>query len=333
MTAPKLKKILLIQTAFIGDVILATPVVEALNNQIPHIEIDFLLRKGNESLLTNHPKIRKLIIWDKKGGKYKNLLALLKQVRNEKYDVVINLQRFASTGFFTAFSKAGIRIGFKNNPFALFFNHRIPHVIGKNTHETERNLSLLAPLLGTVTAKPKLYPTSQQFEKVKKYQDSDYICAAPTSVWFTKQFPVEQWISFFDEVKPGLTVYLLGAPSDSEICETICEKSLNSNIKNLAGQLSLLESAALMKGASMNFVNDSAPMHLASAVNAPTTAIFCSTIPEFGFGPLADDSAIVEVNEPLSCRPCGLHGKKACPELHFKCALDIDINHLTKRIK
>jgi len=101
---------------------------------------------------------------------------------------------------------------------------------------------------------------------------------------------------------------------------------------NLAGKLSFLESAALMKDAKMNFTNDSAPMHLASAVNAPVTAIFCSTVAAFGFGPLSDDSFVVETKEQLDCRPCGLHGFSKCPEKHFKCALTINSDQLTLRL-
>jgi heptosyltransferase-2 len=97
---------------------------------------------------------------------------------------------------------------------------------------------------------------------------------------------------------------------------------------NLCGQLSFLQSAALMKDALMNYVNDSAPMHFASAVNAPVTAIYCSTLPAFGFGPLSDNSRVVEIRENLYCRPCGLHGKKACPEGHFRCAYDINLAQL-----
>jgi heptosyltransferase-2 len=78
-----------------------------------------------------------------------------------------------------------------------------------------------------------------------------------------------------------------------------------------------------MKHARMNYVNDSAPMHFASAMNAPVTAIYCSTVPGFGYGPLSDVRFIVERDEPLYCRPCGLHGYAACPQSHFKCALDI----------
>jgi heptosyltransferase-2 len=88
-----------------------------------------------------------------------------------------------------------------------------------------------------------------------------------------------------------------------------------------------------MKEAVMNFTNDSAPLHLASAVNAPVTVIYCSTIPGFGFGPLSGDSTIIETREKLDCRPCGLHGLKACPEKHFRCATTIDTRELVQRIR
>jgi heptosyltransferase-2 len=94
----------------------------------------------------------------------------------------------------------------------------------------------------------------------------------------------------------------------------------------LAGKLSFLQSTALMKDATMNYVNDSAPLHFASAINAPVTAFFCSTIPAFGFTPLSTNSIIIETEEKLTCRPCGLHGKKECPLQHFKCGYEIDVD-------
>ena len=97
---------------------------------------------------------------------------------------------------------------------------------------------------------------------------------------------------------------------------------------NLSGKLTFLQTAALMKDAKMNYVNDSAPMHIASSMNASVTAVYCSTIPEFGFGPLSDDSRIVQINKKLECRPCGLHGKKVCPKKHFDCAYGISANEV-----
>jgi heptosyltransferase-2 len=125
---------------------------------------------------------------------------------------------------------------------------------------------------------------------------------------------------------------LLGAPTDHATCESIRLASANENVINVAGTLSFLESAALMKKAVMNFVNDSAPMHLASAMNAPVTAIFCSTVPSFGFGPLSDRSTVIETKEKLECRPCGLHGFKACPKGHFKCAYSISNTELVNAL-
>ena len=126
------------------------------------------------------------------------------------------------------------------------------------------------------------------------------------------------------------TVYLLGGPADQELCRSIVSETGRG--KDLSGQLSFLQSAALMKGAAMNYVNDSAPMHFASAVNAPVTAVYCSTIPGFGFGPLSDVKFMVEIKEPLDCRPCGLHGYKACPRGHFNCARHIQDRQLLQTL-
>src|SRR5690554_820143 len=102
----QLGKILIIQTAFIGDVILSTPIIEKIRQYYPNAQIDFLLRKGNEALLVDHPYIHELLIWDKKAGKYKDLIRILGIIRKNRYDLVVNLQRFGSTGLLTAMSKA-----------------------------------------------------------------------------------------------------------------------------------------------------------------------------------------------------------------------------------
>jgi len=322
----EIKKILIIQTAFIGDVILATPLIEKLKRYYPDSELDFLVRKGNEGLLRDHPKINEVIIWDKRKAKYNGLAKLSRKVRRNKYDLLVNLQRFASSGIVTSSSRAKIRIGFSKNPFSFTLTHKFPHVIDQTTHEVERNLSLIKHLTDDSFQKPVLYPTDQDFKDVEKYKTHPYFCIAPASVWFTKEFPEEKWVELTDQLNQERRVFLMGGPADIELCQKIKNESIHSNITVLAGELNFLQSAALMKGARMNFVNDSAPLHMASAVNAPVTAIYCSTIPEFGFGPLSDNSKIVQTREKLECRPCGLHGKKACPKKHFNCAYTIDVS-------
>jgi heptosyltransferase II len=319
-------KFLIIQTAFIGDVVLATGLIEKLHAQVQDAEIHFLVRKGNEALLQGHPLLKQVLIWDKKQQKQRNLFRMLMHIRKERYDKVINVQRFAATGLLTAFSGAKETIGFDKNPFSFLFSKKIPHIIasgGHSRHEIERNNDLIKHFTGSEVMRPALYPGTADYTAVQEYQSKPYICIAPASVWFTKQFPKEKWISFINKIPSAITVYLIGAPSDNELCESIRTNTTHPAVINLCGKLSFLQSAALQKAAVMNYVNDSAPMHFASAMNAPVTAVYCSTLPSFGFGPLSDVKFIVEKTESLYCRPCGLHGRSACPEKHFKCAYDI----------
>ena len=324
------KRILVIQTAFIGDVVLATSLLETLHKNFPEARIDLLVRKGNEGLFDNHPFLTKVLIWKKKEGKYRSLWNLLKQIRTTRYDWVINLQRFGSTGFLTAFSGAPLRSGFDKNPFSRFFSVRVPHQIAEGIHEIDRNHALIEPQVGSFVSRPRLYPSKFDTQGVRKYQKTSYVCIAPASVWFTKQYTIEGWTSLITNLKEDYSIYLLGGPSDQSLAQKImAELSENGNVIDLTGKLSLLQSAALLQGAVMNFVNDSAPMHICSAMNAPVSAIYCSTIPGFGYGPLSDKAHVIEITEPLDCRPCGLHGHKKCPKGHFNCAKGIKLEQLT----
>lgn len=383
-----MRKFLIIQTAFIGDAILATGLAEKLHALFPEAETDILVRRGNESLFREHPYLHQVLVWDKKGQKWKNLYRLLRQIRKRKYDRVINVQRFFATGLLTAFSGAKETIGFDKNPLSFLFSHKVRHVISTPAHplhEIERNNGLIKHFTDDRVYRPGLYPAVADYEKVAPYKVKAYICIAPASVWFTKQYPKEKWVDFINRLPEEVTVCLIGGKEDTDLCDYIVRQCHDANpadhktnpanhdtntavhgtntagrkdsfqllenrelsdsgpladsgqytfgrVISLAGQLNLLQSAALMKDALMNYVNDSAPMHLASAVNAPVTAVYCSTLPAFGFGPLSDRSYIVEIERPLSCRPCGLHGLKACPLQHFKCAREIEADQLIRHL-
>ncbi|HTN47135.1 MAG TPA: glycosyltransferase family 9 protein [Flavipsychrobacter sp.] len=328
-----MKKFLIIQTAFIGDVVLATGISEKLHQTFPDAQIDFLLRKGNEGLVKDHPFLHNVWVWDKKNQKNKNLLRIIGHVRKEKYDYVINVHRFATSGLITWLSGAKNKIGFDKNPFSFCYTHKVKHVLSEPytsnpLHETDRNHLLIRDITDDQKALPKLYPSAKDYNSVKAYKNQPYVCIAPSSVWFTKQFPAEKWTELIDEIPERFSVYLLGAPGDEAIAKTVIHASTNKRVVSLCGKLNFLESAALMQHATMNYANDSAPMHFASAVNAPVTAVYCSTVPAFGFGPLSDYNNVVEVPERLSCRPCGLHGHSACPEGHFNCAKKITNSQL-----
>jgi ADP-heptose:LPS heptosyltransferase len=323
-------KILVIQTASIGDVILATPVLEGIHGAFPSAETDILVKKGMEGLFRGHPFITNVISWDK-SVKYKDFIRIFRLVRRRKYDLVINVQRFALTGLLTALSGAKSTVGFSKNPFWFLFTKRIRHMIGKGIHEVERNVSLLTPFIPTGMRvkeftnahKPKLYPSKTDEAAVAKYKGKPFVTISPASLWFTKQYPSSKWVELIDTFPGGISIFLLGSGSDAGLCEEIISASGSKEIISLAGLLTLLESAALLKDALMNYTNDSAPMHLASSVNAPVSVVYCSTIPEFGFGPLSEKQWIIQSDKALKCRPCGLHGKNACPLQHFDCAFSI----------
>lgn len=358
---------------------LASALLEKLHAHYPDAAIDLVVRKGNHGLFTGHPFLRKLYVWDKGQGKNRDLFRLVRAFRKQRYDHVINAQRFFSTGLMTVLSGGKETIGYDKNPLSFLFSRKVQHVIpdwkalrGKDPeegasfkHEVDRLNDLIAHLTDGERPLPRLYPTPEAREKVRTTLatpapsgsleedpvgsaphpqgplretlrepplgetlrgDGGYITIAPASVWFTKQWPAEKWIELIKLIPADRRVLLIGGPGDAALCKRIAQESGRGEV--LAGKLSLLETAALMEGATMNYVNDSGPMHIASAMNAPVTAVFCSTVPAFGFGPLRPNGRVVQYKGPLYCRPCGLHGLKACPEGHFRCAVDIGVREV-----
>jgi len=314
-------KFLVIQTASAGDVVLASPLIECIYHFFPEAKIDFLLKKGNDGLFQNHPFLNEVIVFDK-NNKILNLIKLLFKIRKRKYHVVICIQRFFSAGLLTAFSGSQKKYGFSKNPFSYFFTHSFPHQIENNNqliHEIDRNLSLLNHICPEKRFLPKLYP-NYNIEPKEYGLNTNFITISPASLWFTKQFPAAKWVELISLIPDSFQVAMLGSNSDVDLCNQIKKEFNDSKIIVLAGKLNMLESAALMKKATINFTNDSAPMHLASAVNAAVCAVFCSTVPDFGFVPLSEKSVVIQTQESLACRPCGLHGHQSCPEKHFRCA-------------
>ena len=327
-----MKRILVIQTAFLGDAVLVTSILEKLHAFYPDARIDLVVRKGNDGLFTGHPFIHTLHVWNKREGKTRALFRLIRQLRQNRYDHIINAQRFFSTGLMTVLARGKEKIGYDKNPLSFLFTRTVEHVIGDGRHEVDRLNALVAHLTDGNRPWPLLYPTSEARAVAERlvYQYTEgqgpYVTIAPASVWFTKQWPEHRWIELIKALPVDMHVFLIGAPSDGPLCQRIIKAAGRGH--DLSEELSLLASAALMVGAAMNYVNDSAPLHIASAMNAPVTAVLCSTVPAFGFGPLRENGRVVETKEKLDCRPCGLHGYKACPKGHFRCAEGVQVVQL-----
>jgi heptosyltransferase-2 len=331
----KPERILIIQTAFIGDVILATAMIERIRQKISNsAQIDFLVRAGNESLVQNHPHIQQVHIWHKKKNKWKNLIALILKIRREKYDIVFNIQRFFSSGLLTVFSKAPSKIGFEPNPLSFLFTQKYSHGLpikenGEFLHEVQRNDRLLKSFIPDYQLpkaqdlNPSIYFSNEQLNDFKE-KTSKYIVMAPFTVWKTKMWPEEYWKELIQKISHQYAVFIIGSPDDKELANSLVPKNSTFPVANLCGKTSLLDSALLIKNAQRVFANDSAPTHMASCFNTPITSIFCSTISDFGFYPLSKNSTTLEIDQ-LDCRPCGVHGKKECPLEHFKCGRDISV--------
>ncbi|MCC6754226.1 MAG: glycosyltransferase family 9 protein [Saprospiraceae bacterium] len=332
-------RVLFIQTAFLGDVILATGLVERWKQAFPDDEVDFLLRRGNEGVLAGNPHLRKVLVWNKQRGKFPGLIRIIREVRRQRYDQVFNLQRFAATGWIAVLSGAHHTVGFKKNPLSFFFSEAVEHVIGgaDGLHEVERNHRLIQSQVGVQFGLPKLYPSDPAQLTASLGFSGPYITVSPASVWFTKQLPAVQWVQMLAHLPNGLAIVILGSASDRLLGERIRSELQQLRdgqpFYNLCGQLGIGPSAAVMQRAVMNYANDSAPLHMASAVNAPVSAVFCSTVPSFGFGPLSERSFVVQTEEQLPCRPCGLHGRKSCPEGHFRCATSISTEALLRPLQ
>ncbi len=322
-----MKQILIIQTAFLGDAVLVTSIVEKLHALYPDAAIDLVVRKGNDGLFADHPFVRKLFVWDKRQGKTRALFKLIGELRKTEYDHIINAQRFFSTGLMTVLARGKEKVGYDKNPLSFLFSKKVKHVIGDGRHEVDRLNALIEHLTDGTRPFPCLYPNKKARDDAERLlfqfteNEGQYVCIAPASVWFTKQWPEAKWVELIKALPADLHVFLIGAPSDGPLCQRIISAAGRGH--DLSEELSLLASAALMEGATMNYVNDSAPLHIASAMNAPVTVVFCSTVPAFGFGPLRENGRVVETSEKLDCRPCGLHGYRACPKGHFRCALGI----------
>jgi heptosyltransferase-2 len=332
----KNKKILIIQTAFLGDVILALPMVQTIKAHIPDALIDFLCIPATAGVLENHPSINKVIPYDKKGGdKLDKFIEVLSEIREEEYDVVISPHRFFRSALLTYYSESKVRIGFEENSLAFLLTNKVKYI--RDKHEIYRNLELVKQIPGLeyddkkVSLKPELFPSNEQREYVMHLvHRSNLISFAPCSRWFTKQLPIEKSADIAKNLLfKGYNIALIGGEGDAVYCNELESIIKDEALVNLCGKTSPLESYEVMTRSKALITVDSAAQHLGSASGIPIVLIYGSTDISFGFYPLTTKYKIAEIDS-LECRPCTDHGRDKCPLGHFKCMVDLDAEKIVR---
>ncbi len=334
------QKILVIQTAFIGDLILTLPLIQVLNKELNAL-VDVLCIPMTSSILQNNPYINEVIIYDKKGKDkgYAKIKRIINRIKYLRYDIIISPHRSLRSSFISYKSKAEKRISFDNSSFKFFYTDLVNYE--KDKHEIIRNLSLLKPLgiERNHIIKPELFPDEEDRKTVdlllkilKVDIEKKFITVAPGSEWLTKRFPEYKYINLLKLLSErDIQIVLIGSKKDNELCSFIVDNCGSTNIKNAAGKLTLLQSAVMIGKSSLIITNDSAPLHIANAMNTRVFAIFGATIPEFGFYPIGDNDLIFET-KGLKCRPCGIHGGNKCPIKTLECMTQISESEIAEHV-
>jgi heptosyltransferase-2 len=328
------RKILIVQTAFIGDVILATPLAEAAQLMFPGSRIDFMVIPAAANLLEKNPFVHQMVIFDKRGRQrgIKALLKLAADLRKEHYNLALVPHRSLRSALLVWLARIPQRIGFRRSAGRWLFTHRVPYL---QKHEVERNLDLLRALDAAIPLPaPRIIWDDADTRMVDSFFNDarGWCCAlAPGSVWATKRWPADGFAELARRLiaETEAVIYLIGGPSDAELCARLAHEIGNKCI-NTAGKLTLRQSAALLDRCQILVSNDSSPTHLGVATRCKVITIFGPTVPAFGFAPFGDGHIVIEKN--LSCRPCSRHGGHRCPLGTHACMLEISVAEVFSRV-
>ena len=323
---------LLVQTSFLGDMVLTTPLIAWLAGSGP---LDVVATPRAAGLLENNPGVREVILYDKRGVDrgIAGFTRLASRLRGKGYDAAYLAQGSVRSGALALAAGIRDRVGFASSAGRLFYTTRVPSI--DDMHHAARLLSLATrdPTrdIAASALRPHLYPGDRQRTAVDQLLGAaklgePLIALAPGSVWATKQWPY--YADLARDLRRDARLVIVGAESDRPLAAEIVHATGGTAI-DATGRLSLLASAELIGRSMLLVTNDSAPLHLASAMNTPTVAIFGPTVPEFGFGPLADRSRVAGLTG-LACRTCDRHGPRRCPLGHWRCMREITADDVAR---
>ncbi len=329
-------KVLIIRFSSIGDIVLTTPVVRCLKQQLG-AEVHFLTKKGFRGILDANPYIAKVYTIQAKIGE------IAEELKKEKYDWVIDLHhnlrslqvkrllRRPSRSFNKINLQKWLMVNFKWN---LLPDRHIVHRYLETTKHLGiqydgQGLDYFIPAaqeisLGSIAAVGELSPVQRTM-----LQKGDYVALVIGAAHATKRLPLAKLVAICQGI--NCPVLLLGGPDDRNVGEQIADQA-GAHVLNTCGQYSLHQSASLVRQSRLVITHDTGLMHIAAALRKPIVSVWGSTIPEFGMTPFypegMDHNTSVEVKN-LSCRPCSKIGYAACPKGHFSCMANIDLQKIT----
>jgi heptosyltransferase II len=314
---------LVIQTSFLGDVVLTTPLLTHLATLGP---VDVVTTPAGGALLENHPAVRRVLRYDKRGAQsgLGGLRSLAAQLRSESYGAAYLAQGSWRSAALAWMARIPMRIGFDTSDGALLYTEQV--VYRSDLHHATRLLQLSPDDAALVEPRPTLYPGDGDRNAVSAllasapFGSAPFVALAPGSVWATKRWP--GFAALIAQIPGEYGVVAVGGVEDRELAREIVAQAPD-RVLDATGRLPLLASAEMIGRAAGLITNDSLPQHLASAMGTPTVTIYGPTLPGFGFGPLAPRRAIVEHPPGLECRPCSAHGPQRCPRGHFRCMREI----------
>ena len=323
-----MSKALVIQTAYLGDVVLTTPLISRLAEC--YESVDVVCTPSGCAILETHPAVTTAIPFDKRGkhSGFMGILHLAKTLRELDYEAAYIPHTSLRSAILAKTAGIPKRVGFAGAPWRFLYTQTRPRTA---SHETRRNLAL-APQSDDEGALPVSIRITETDRTVASHYlaaagigpDTPFLVLAPGAMWATKKWP--HFAELAAMLKDQIALVSIGTESDRGIF------SPESGVADLAGRLAIRESAAIIERATLALTNDSAPLHLAGAVRTPVLAIFGPTTPNLGFAPLGDGDEVVELTD-LECRPCSAHGSKRCPRRHHRCMKDLAPSEVAIRLR
>ena len=327
---------LVIQTSFLGDTILTTPLLAALAERGP---VDAVVTPQGATVLQGNPAIRDLVVFDKRGADagIRGVRRLARRLRAADYEAAYLAQGSLRSAVLARAAHIARRVGFDTSAGRALYTDRVHY--RRDLHHAERLWRLAAgddaPAPAAEVIRPRLFPSAEDRAEVDALlagfagiASGPLVGLAPGSIWGTKRWP--HFASLVAAID-GVRFAIIGSPEDSTLAETVASVAPD-RVLDVTGRLSLLASAELISRCDVLVANDSAPTHLASGVGTPTITLFGPTVPAFGFGPLAPRSEALGV-DPLPCRPCHPHGPRECPLGHFTCMRSLEASRVAARVR